>query len=155
MPVGPLQLESVRSAKATGKMRTPSWDGCSAFHQQAPYARTPHSTHSSTSLSSTSASKKSGSTSTRIKDDLYEKLSNFMCETEEADSQHTHRYVAKLNYATRDKELDIQCEQLAAEHANADIEHCCELVRKQKDLELKNAEESCIAQQVEMLQLQI
>lgn len=136
-------------------MRTPSWDGHSAFCQQAPYARTPHSTRSSTSLPSTSDSKKSGSTSTRIKDDLYEKLSNFTHETEEADSQHTRHYVAKLNYATWNKELDIQREQLAAECANADIEHHRELVRKQKDLKLKNAEESCITQQVEMLWLQI
>ena len=90
-----------------------------------------------------------------IKDDLYEKLSNFMHKTEEADSQHTCRYVAKLNYTTWNKELDIQCEQLAAEHANADIERHRELICKQKDLKLKNAEENYIAWQVEMLWLQI
>ena len=74
---------------------------------------------------------------------------------EEAGDQHTHRYVAKLNYAVRDKELAMQRELLAMESANADLVHRCELNRVQKDIELKNAEEHLIARQVQMLQLQI
>lgn len=49
----------------------------------------------------------------------------------------------------------MQRQQLAAENANADLIHLRELVRMQKDIELKHAEESCIAWQVQMLQLQI
>ena len=49
----------------------------------------------------------------------------------------------------------MQRQQLAAENANADLVHRRELDRVEKDIELKHAEESCIARQVEMLQLQI
>ena len=49
----------------------------------------------------------------------------------------------------------MQRQQLAAENANADLVHRHELDCVEKDIELKQAEESCIAQQVEMLQLQI
>ena len=159
------------SAKAAGKMRTPSWDGQSSFRQQqTPYARPPYSTRSSGSFPSTSTSplagsshsgtsaKKASSASACIKNELQEKLSEFAWESEsrtEKDDQHTHRYVACLNYAVRDKELDMQCQQLAAENANADLIHHRELVRMQKDIELKRAEESCIVRQVQMLQLQI
>lgn len=96
-------------------MRTPSWDGRSSFcQQQTPYARPPHSTRSSGSLPSTSASplagsshggtsaKKASSASAHIKNELQEKLSEFMWESKsrtEKDDQHTRRYVARLNYA--------------------------------------------------------
>ena len=154
------------SAKAAGKIRTPSWDGHTAFHQQnTPYAHPPESIRSSTSLptaspgSSASVPQKPNSTLARIKNDLYEKLSDFMCETEgrmkEAGDQRTRRYVAKLNYAVQDKELAMQHELLATESANADLVHRRELDHVQKDIELKNAEEHLIARQVQMLQLQI
>ena len=73
----------------------------------------------------------------------------------EEDDQHTRHYVALLNYAGWDKEMEMQHDPLTTERANADLIHCRELDRMQKDIELKNAEENCIAQQVEMLQLQI
>ena len=73
----------------------------------------------------------------------------------EKDDQHTCHYVAHLNYAVRNKELEMQHQQLAAENANADLVHCRKLDCMEKDIELKHAEESCIAWQVEMLQLQI
>ena len=73
----------------------------------------------------------------------------------EEDNQRTCRYVAQLKYAVQDKEMEMQCDQLTTERANADLTHRCELDCMQKDIELKNAEENCIAQQVEMLRLQI
>jgi hypothetical protein len=98
------------SAKAAGKIRTPSWDGHTAFHQQnIPYTPPPQSVRSSTSLptaslgSSTPISPKPSSTSVHIKNDLYEKLSDSTHKTEghmeEADAQRTCHYVTKLNYA--------------------------------------------------------
>lgn len=158
------------SSKATGKMRMPSADSRSAFRQQqSPYARPPQSVRSVSLPSTTTATpgpgavvlagKKATSTSARVKNELYDKLSDFTRETEsqigEGDDQRTRRYLAKLNYAVRDKELEMQRSQLAEEHANADIVHRRELERMEKDIERKNAEESCIARQVEMLQLQI
>ena len=157
-----------RSAKATGKVRTPSWDSHSSFNrqQQTPYARSPHSVRSSSSVpssvspggSSGSATKKANSTSVRIKNELHEKLSDFTWKSEsrmEEDDQRTRHYVARLNYAVWDKEMEMQRDQLTTEHANADLIHHRELDCMQKDIELKNAEENCIAQQIEMLRLQI
>ena len=80
--------QSKMSAKTIGKIRTPSADSQSAFHQQQlPYAYPSHSVQSFTSLSSTTASpgpgtlvltgKKVNSTSTYIKNNLYKKLSDF------------------------------------------------------------------------------
>ena len=105
-----------------------------------------------------SSTRKASSASACIKNELQEKLSEFTRESEshtEKDDQHTCRYMACLNYAVCDKELEMQRQQLAAENANADLVHCHKLDRVEKDIELKHAEESCIAQQVEMLQLQI
>lgn len=163
--------QSGMSSKATGKMRMPSADSRSAFRQQQlPYARPPQSVRS-VSLPSGSTttspgpsaivltSKKATSTSAHVKNDLYEKLSDFTRETEsqigEGDDQHTRRYLAKMNYAVRDKELEMQRSQMAEERANADVVHRRDLERMEKDIERKNAEESCIARQVQMLQLQI
>jgi hypothetical protein len=73
----------------------------------------------------------------------------------EEDDQCIHHYVARLNYAVWDKEMEMQHDQLTTECANADLVHRCELDHGQKDIELKNAEENCIARQVEMLQPQI
>ena len=103
--------------------------------------------------------KKVNSTSACIKNDLYEKLSDFTWKTEscieDQDDQCTHCYIAKLNYAVQDKKLEMQHNQMAEEHANADIAHCHKLECMEKDIEWKNAEENCFTQQVEMLQLQI
>jgi DNA-binding helix-hairpin-helix protein with protein kinase domain len=161
--------QSRMSAKAKGKMRTPSWDGRSAFHhQQTPHACPPQSICSSISLPSAATSpasssgaviKKATSTSARVKNDLLEKLSDFTRETnnriEDKEDQRTRRFVAKMNYAVRDKELEMQRNQMTEERTNAEAIHHCELVRMQKDIKLKKAEESCVARQVEMLQLQI
>jgi hypothetical protein len=101
--------QSGMSAKAKGKMRTPSWDGHSAFHhQQTPYACPPQSIRSSISLPSAATSpasssgaviKKATSTSVRVKNDLLEKLSDFTRETnnriEDKEDQRTRRFVAK------------------------------------------------------------
>ena len=73
----------------------------------------------------------------------------------EEDDQRTCHYVARLNYTVQDKEMEMQRDQLTTERANADLIHRYELDHMQKDIELKNAEENCIAQQVEMLRLQI
>lgn len=69
--------------------------------------------------------------------------------------QRTRRLVTRLNYSIREKEIALQRDQLAAENANADLVHRRELDRMQKDIELKNAEENCVAKRVEMLRLQI
>ena len=148
----------LRSAKAAGKVRTPSWDSHSSFNrqQQTPYVRSPHSVRSSSSVSSSvspggpsgSATKKANSASAHIKNELHEKLSDFTWESEgrmEEDDQCTRCYVAQLNYAVWDKEMEMQRDQLTTEHANADLIHRRELDRMQKDIELKNAKENCIA----------
>ena len=156
------------SAKATGKIRTPSWDDRSAFRQQLPYARPPNSIRSSISLPSTTASpgssatapsKKAASTSARIKNDLNKRLSDFTRETdsllEEGDENRTRRYIARLNYSTRNKELEVQRNLMESDRANAELVHHRELDRMQKDIDRTQAEERSYARQVELLQLQI
>jgi ATP-dependent exoDNAse (exonuclease V) beta subunit len=109
-----------RSAKAAGKVRSPSWNSRSSFNrqQQISYAHPPHSVRSSSSVpssvfpagSSGSATKKANSASAHITNELHEKLSDFTQESEggmEEDDQHTHRYIAWLNYAVQDKEMGM------------------------------------------------
>lgn len=62
----------------------------------------------------------------------------------EEDNNHTHYYVTQLNYAVQEKELDMQHEQINADCTNADLIHHCELNHKQKDIELKQAEEHIV-----------
>ena len=74
---------------------------------------------------------------------------------EEGDENCTHRYIARLNYNTRNKELKVQCNLMESDHANAELVHHCELDRMQKDINWMQAEERSYAWQVELLQLQI
>ncbi|KAF8424781.1 hypothetical protein L210DRAFT_802472, partial [Boletus edulis BED1] len=110
--------------------------------------------------------KKPTSTSAKIKNDLSDRLSEFTRETdnhlEEISDNCTHRFLAKLNHSTRDKELEMQRSQLEMERANADIFHRRELDRMQKEIEradkgieLTNTEGRHFARQAELVQLQI
>ena len=74
---------------------------------------------------------------------------------EEGDENCTHHYIARLNYSTRNKELEMQCNLMESDRANAELVHHCELDRMQKDIDQMQAEERSYAQQVVLLQLQI
>ena len=54
-------------------------------------------------------------------------------------------------YAVHDKELAMQCEQLAIENANANLVHYWEIDHVEKDIKPKYAKESLIAKHMEML----
>ena len=94
-----------------------------------------------------------------IKNDLNERLSDFTWETDsllkEGDENRTHCYIARLNYSTRNKELEVQCNLMESDHANAELVHHRELDRMQKDIDRTQAKERSYAWQVELLQLQI
>lgn len=53
---------------------------------------------------------------------------------EDKDDQRTYCYVEKLNYAVWDKEIKMQCNLMAEEHANTIAIHCCELKHMEKDI---------------------
>ena len=61
----------------------------------------------------------------RIKAELYDKLSDFSKETEEASADHTQCYVACMNYAIRDKEISLQWDKIhfGCENAKAEFRH--------------------------------
>ena len=59
----------------------------------------------------------------------------------------------KLQYLN--KELEVQCNLMESDRANAELVHHCELDHMQKDINWMQAEERSYARQVELLQLQI
>ena len=158
------------SSKATGKIRMLFVNSHSTFcQQQSLYACPPQFVqsiilHSITTATSDSSAvvltgKKATSTSVYVKNYLYNKLSDFTWKTKsqigKEDDQCIHYCLTEINYTVCNKELEMQHSQLAKECINADIVHHCELKHMEKHIEQKNAKESCITWQVEMLQLQI
>ena len=73
---------------------------------------------------------------------------------EEGDENCTHHYIARLNYSTRNKELEVQCNLMESDRTNAELVHHRELDHMQKDIDQTQAEERSYARQVELLQLQ-
>jgi len=148
----------------TPKARTPSYDSRTAFRQQSPYARPPSSARSSSSLPShlssdspafSTTKKGSAGAASRVKAELYDKLSDFGKETEEASADRTRRYVARMNYAIRDKEISLQRDEIHFGRENAEAEFRRQEGLKKLEIELKQAEENAYSKQIEALQLQV
>jgi len=71
------------------------------------------------------------------------------------DLNQTRHMLAKYNYAVREKELSVQCEEQTSKLANAEVEFWCQVDLKKLDIELKLTEENAVTKQVQLLQLQI
>ena len=77
---------------------------------------------SSDSPAFSTTKKGSAGAASRVKAELYDKLSDFGKETEEASADRTRRYVARMNYAIRDKEISLQQDEIHFGHENAKAE---------------------------------
>jgi hypothetical protein len=75
--------------------------------------------------------------------------------SEDVDDSRSRRAALRYNYALRSKELDLQREEHTAQVANAEAKFCHEHDLKVLDLEMKKVEEQTVAQQIELLRLQI
>ena len=91
----------------------------------------------------------------RVKAELYDKLSDFGKETEEASADHTRHYVAHMNYAIRDKEISLQQDEIHFGRENAEAKFRRQEGLKKLEIKLKQAKENAYSKQIEALQLQV
>ncbi|KAF9232943.1 hypothetical protein BU15DRAFT_80663 [Melanogaster broomeanus] len=163
------------------KTRTPSWDGRQSFRQPSPYLRPPASTASgiSTTTGTSGSSRKAGKLKTpwsntsdtsstkagtahvarRVKSELLGKISGFNEETESilaaSSSGKTARYVAKMEYAKYDRELDFRREEWDVQRVEAEVLHLRNQEMKKLDIELKQVEGENLDKELLTLQLKI
>ncbi|KIK23915.1 hypothetical protein PISMIDRAFT_99536 [Pisolithus microcarpus 441] len=139
------------------KPRTPSSDARNAFTRHSPYARPPNSVSGASMKPSSQAG--TMSSTKKVSSVISKKLEELDKESDmyhgELEDSQTRRAALRYNYAIRDKELELQREELNSKRANAEIEFRREQDLKKLEIELKKAEENSFSRQIELLRLQI